>query len=105
MKSFTQIRFYLGSWIKDLRRDRDYGNVLEAETLATIAAEGAAAAHQCAALAHRARVADDEATRIIDQVLADGNVTVAELPLLRTARRHITQSARHDHNLAEALLP
>lgn len=103
MKAVTELCHYLKVCARELRGNRQFGPLLDVETAGEIAQEAARDEQRMGALAHRARIADDEAGQMIDTVLADGKVTPAEIALLRKARRHITASAEADHNLAEGL--
>lgn len=103
MKLIREIANYLQGWALDCRKSRQYATLTEVQTVQDITAEASAEEAGLAGMAHRARVADDEAAGLIDQVLADGRVTAREIPLLRKARRHIGRSAEADHNLAEGL--
>lgn len=103
MSALKELGNYLRSWCHDCRRQCQYATLTEVQTVQDIAAEASAEQAGLAGLAHRARVNDDEAGRMLDAVLEDGKVTKAEIATLRKARRHVTASAEADHNLAEGL--
>lgn len=103
MKLLRELGHYLQGWALDCRKSRQYATLTEVQAVQDITAEASAEQAELAGVAHRARVADDEAAGLIDQVLADGQVTAREIPLLRKARRHVGRSAEADHNLAEGL--
>lgn len=52
------------------------------------------------AVAQEAQAADADACQMIDEVLADGIVTKAEIARLREARRHVARSQALDAHLA-----
>lgn len=61
---------------------------------------GAGAVDQARGIAQEAEREDRSATAILDDVLRDGIVTAAEIPLLRRARGKVARSAAKDAQLA-----
>ena len=102
MKLIDELGSYLGDLIGRARSARRLGEVVEVEVAAEITTEAAAASRAFAQTAFDARVDDDEADNILTQVLADGVIAPAEIPLLRHAQNLIRRSAAADHRLAES---
>lgn len=94
---------FLGSWIPDLRRSRDYCNLTDAEAHQDIIADAQAAQGQVRDAAYRAEQADLEAARLLRETLADGRVTAEEIPVLKAALRNVVRSADGDHAITEQL--
>ena len=61
---------------------------------------GADAIADATQIAATAATADADACRMLDEVLADGVVTKAEIAQLREARRHVAHSQSLDAHLA-----
>lgn len=103
MKTLHELVHYLSSWCLDCQKQCQYATLTEVQTLQDITTEAEKEVADMATAAFKARVADDEAARLLDQVLSDGRVTRAEVSLLRQARRNVKASAKADHNIAEVL--
>lgn len=101
MTFLTELKAHLAGLVADFRRRHAYADQLQAEVAQAIAADAAAAATRASRLAYTAEQADLEASRLLRDSLADGRITAAEIPVLRTALNHITRSARHDHTITE----
>lgn len=109
-KLLAELRTFLGSLAADLRRRRDYRNLLEVEALQDIQTDLAGSARRCADTAFRARALDDEGLQLLRQITAPDSpggalIVRAELPKLRRAMRCIGRSSALDHDLAEDLHP
>lgn len=101
VRPLAELKQFFASWIADLRGRRDIPNLMDAEAAQEIAEEAIAERQQFGQAAFTARVEDDEGLALVDRILADGQVTAAEVPLLRRARRHFLRSREIDHQLSE----
>lgn len=95
---------FLASWREDLRRLRDWRNLLDLDGALAIAGDLAERDRLAVAAAYRSEQADLEASRLLREALADGKVTAGEIPMLQLALRHVNRSAEADHKLGEVLV-
>lgn len=101
----AELRTRLTAFAGVLRARRAHGDQLEAEVCLDVVADAAAAQRRAGEHAYTAEQADLEAARLIRESLADGRITADEIPVLRTALRHIHRSAAHDQRIADTLAP
>lgn len=102
MNFLTELSAHIAGFRDTLRHRRAYADVLHVEVAQDIAADIAAQQGRVGRLAYTAQQSDLEARQLLDRVLADGRITPAEVPLLRTARRHVLRSAERNHQITEA---
>lgn len=98
------MREFLASWSADLRKLRDWRNLLDAEAAQSIAADLAVREQALAGVAYTAEQADLEAVKLLEKA-KEGGLDNSDLPLIARALRHIRRSAAHDHTLSEAAKP
>lgn len=103
MTALAEMIVFLKTVAADFRSRRRFGDVLQAEVAQDIAADIATEQGRAARLAYAAQQADLEAEHIMRTVLADNRVTADEIPLLRTAQRHVHRSATTDQKITDAL--
>ena len=104
-KKLTELRGHLRSWIADLRRRRDYGNLVDAEATDDIAVELAASHTAAAQHAHAAEVNDRAAARLLAAALdprSDGGAMITPREAA-PIKRLILRSAEADHDITEQL--
>lgn len=103
MKPVAELRTYLTGFAARCRAARWYGALFHVGVVEKIAEDVATTETAAAQLNYTAEQEDREAAKLVRAVLADGKVTVAELPTLRRAARLIDASAAHDRAANELL--
>lgn len=101
MPFLRELRSHLGTLKAALRCRRAWADVLQVEIAEDIAADASTEQGRVGRFAYTAEQADIEAERLIRSTLADGHITDAEIPALRTAMRHVHRAAAADHRITE----
>jgi hypothetical protein len=93
---------FLRGWCGDLRRRRDYANLVDGEAALAIVADIGRRDATAASVAFTAQQADLEAVALLVKAKEDG-LDSSDLPLLEQALRNINRSAEADREIAEGL--
>lgn len=100
--TLQELADFCASLLGELRVKRDFAGVCDVEAIVEIRSEADAQRQACAALAHKARVDDEEGLARLKAALADG-IQPGDEPAIRLALRHFENSRRADHLLMEKL--
>lgn len=103
MNALKELGAYLAKTSARCGVSRWFGAKVHVDVARDILEDVHAEKAQAAALAYRARIADDEAAALIEKAIADGELTPCDMPALQRALAHVRKSAAHDHDLSEAL--
>jgi hypothetical protein len=97
----TEMRRFLQGALREFRGSRHVDGELIIEGALDVQADVEKVATLVRDTTHKAETCDREATKIIDDVLADGRVDPSEIAALRKARRLTNRSAELDHDASE----
>lgn len=97
----SELRNYLVGLADEFRAERQFGVLLEVDTVRDIAKDDSARLGIATNLILAAERQDLTAAELIEKVLADGRVDPSEHPLLQNALALIRDSAGNDHRATE----
>ena len=103
MKPITELRTFLSRLLPDLRRRRQFGDVLNVEVAQEIASDVAAQHQQLHGLAYSAEQCGLSAKADLTGVFADGKITPDEQPIVDRAMRHLDRNIGHCHLIGQGL--
>lgn len=96
----SELRLWLTATAAQFRARHQFAALPRTTVAQLIAADVAAATSTIATTAAAAEAQDIEAASALEQVLADGRVTSAEIPTVRRALSLVRRSATTDHAIA-----
>jgi hypothetical protein len=103
MKFIAELKSFLAGLRTDYRLRRNWPAVNEIAGAQAIADDIERTEDSAGRHAFAAEQADLDAARLIRESIADNRVTADEIPLLRSALRHVTNSASHDRAITQII--